>query len=116
MRIGLVRHFKVNHPFPERRLLTKSDVIKWFADYDNTLDLEYKKVDLSDIRWKHCYSSPMLRTVNTANHIFDGQITEIPALKELDQINGNCPSWFGDSSFVLNHFRPTSTQTHLKMK
>jgi hypothetical protein len=93
MRIGLVRHFKVNHPFPERRCLTKSDVLKWFTDYDSTLNLEYKKVDLSDIHWKHCYSSPMLRAVNTANHIFDGQITEIAELKELDILHRLSDKW-----------------------
>ena len=84
MKIGLVRHFKVNQPFPEKKLLSKSDVIKWFAEYDNTANIEYKKVDLSDINWKHCYSSPMIRAVNTANHIYNGQISEIKELKELD--------------------------------
>ena len=44
MRIGLVRHFKVNHPYPEKRILTKSDVINWFADYDSTENLHYKTV------------------------------------------------------------------------
>src|SRR5687767_2385775 len=93
MRIGLVRHFKVNQAFPEKRLLTKSDVINWFADYDSTPEIEYKKVDLSNIQWKYCYSSPMLRAINTANYIFDGQITEIPELKELDILHRLSDKW-----------------------
>ncbi len=83
MKIGLVRHFKVNKPFPEKKLLSKSEVIKWFAEYDSTVNIEYKKVGLSDIKWQRCYSSPMVRAVNTANHIYNGQITEVTELKEL---------------------------------
>lgn len=84
MRIGLVRHFKVNHPFPNKFLLSKVEVIKWFAEYDNTKNLEYKNVDLSHINWQHCYSSPMVRALSTANYIYNGQISEITELKELD--------------------------------
>ena len=84
MKIGLVRHFKVNHPFPGKRLLSKSEVIQWFAEYDTTVNLDYKTVDLSDISWQRCYSSPMIRTMKTANHIYNGEIVEITALKELD--------------------------------
>jgi broad specificity phosphatase PhoE len=93
MKIGLVRHFKVNQPFPEKRLLSKAEVMKWFTDYDNTVNIEYKKVDLCDVNWKHCYSSPMLRAVNTANQIFNGQITEITALKELDILHRLSDKW-----------------------
>jgi hypothetical protein len=84
LKIGLVRHFKVNHPFPEKSLLAKSDVVKWFDGYDNTADIEYKPVDLSGINWHCCYSSPMVRAVNTARHIYSGPITEVTELKELD--------------------------------
>ncbi|WP_028979352.1 histidine phosphatase family protein [Sporocytophaga myxococcoides] len=84
MRIGLVRHFKVNQPFPNKFLLSKGEVIKWFAEYDNTKNIEYKNVDLSQINWQHCYSSPMIRAVGTANHIYNGPISEITELKELD--------------------------------
>lgn len=84
MKIGLVRHFKVNHPFPGKRLLSKSEVIQWFAEYDNTVHLEYKAVDLGVTNWRRCYSSPMIRAVKTANHIYNGAIVEIPELKELD--------------------------------
>jgi len=83
MKIGLVRHFKVNHPFPKKKLLSKSEVIEWFVGYDNTTNIEYKKVNLSEINWESCYSSPMIRTLNTARHIYNGKIEEIPELKEL---------------------------------
>lgn len=84
MKIGLVRHFKVNRPFPKNKLLSKLELIKWFAEYDNTLHLDYKKVDLGVVKWQNCYSSPMARALNTASYIYPGQIIEITALKELD--------------------------------
>lgn len=83
MKIGLVRHFKVNQPLPKKKLLSKPEVIEWFVGYDNNLDIEYKKVNLSGIDWKRCFSSPMIRTLHTANHIYHGQIEEIAELKEL---------------------------------
>lgn len=84
MKIGLVRHFKVNHPFPRKRLLSKSEVIQWFAEYDYTAKLEYKTVDICVTNWQRCYSSPLIRAVKTANHIYKGEIVEIAELKELD--------------------------------
>ncbi|GAL83653.1 phosphoglycerate mutase family protein [Sporocytophaga myxococcoides] len=87
MKIGLVRHFKVNHPFPEKTLLSKSDLVKWFAEYDNKVEIQSKVVDLSGVNWHCCYSSPLIRAVKTAKHIYNGNITEIPELKELDIVH-----------------------------
>ena len=84
MKIGLVRHFKVNHPFPGRSWLPKSDVIKWFEEYDNTEDIQYKDVDLHGADWKRCYSSKMIRAVNTASHIYRGEIVKVTELRELN--------------------------------
>ena len=84
MRIGLVRHFKVDHPFPNKKLLSKAEVIKWFEEYDNTENIQYKTVDLQDIDWKRCYSSTMVRSVNTAKHIYSEEIVKVPELSELD--------------------------------
>lgn len=84
MKIGLVRHFKVNHPFPNKSLLSKSEVSKWFEDYDKTEDLQYKEVDLHNIEWKKCYSSTMIRAVNTAHNIYRGEIVKLAELQELN--------------------------------
>lgn len=83
MKIGLVRHFKVNHPFPNKLWLSKSGVINWFEAYDKTEDIQYKDVDLHGIQWKRCYSSTMSRAVNTAKHIYRGEVVRIEALQEL---------------------------------
>lgn len=87
MKIGLVRHFKVNHPFPDKIFLSKSEVIKWFAEYDKTENIHHKNVDLCNIDWKRCYSSTMIRAINTANHIYSGEIVKITELQELDIIH-----------------------------
>ncbi len=84
MQIGLIRHFKVNHLFPNKTLLSKAEVLNWFADYDKTENIQYKTVDLNSINWERCYSSTMVRSVNTARHIYSGNIVQIPELKELD--------------------------------
>jgi hypothetical protein len=84
MKIGLVRHFKVNHPFPEKSLLSKSEVIAWFEKYDNDGNIEFKKVDLGNINWERCYSSSMVRAVHTSKYIYNGEIIEVTGLKELD--------------------------------
>jgi hypothetical protein len=84
MKIGLVRHFKVNHLFPARILLSKTEVINWFAEYDKTENIQHKDVDLSLINWKRCYSSTMIRAVKTANHIYKGEIVKIAELQELN--------------------------------
>ncbi len=84
MKIGLVRHFHVRKPQPEKKLLSREDVVQWFAEYDRTEDLEYKHVDLAGIPWHHCYASPMSRAVSTAQHIYTGPISEITALQELN--------------------------------
>ncbi len=83
MKIGLIRHFKVNQPFPKKMWLNKSEVIQWFEEYESA-KMESKEVDLCGIDWKKCYSSSLNRAVNTARQIHDGEIIVAEELKELD--------------------------------
>jgi len=39
----IIRDFKVNHPFPDKLLLSKADVIKWFEGYDTMENIQYKE-------------------------------------------------------------------------
>jgi hypothetical protein len=82
MKIGLIRHFKVKHAFPKKRLLSKAEVMQWFEGYD-TADVEVKDVDLCNAEWKRCYSSPMSRAMITGRHVFKEEIIAVPELKEL---------------------------------
>jgi broad specificity phosphatase PhoE len=83
MKIGLVRHFKVKYTLPQKRLLSRSDLIKWFDEYELN-DVEHNDVDLRGIEWKRCFSSPVNRAMYTAERIHAGEIVKVPELKELD--------------------------------
>lgn len=83
MKIGLVRHFKVKHKFPERMLLTAAEVLQWLEAYE-AAEVAPKTVDLCGVEWKRCISSPLHRAAKTANTIFAGEITQSDDLKEFD--------------------------------
>lgn len=70
MKIGLGRDFRVDHLFPEKKFLSKFEIIEWFKEYDTTENIQYKDVDLDGIAWNRCYSSTLLRSVNTSSHIY----------------------------------------------
>lgn len=82
MIIGLVRHFKVKHPLPEGRTLTAEELEQWFTDYD-LADIEYGEALTEEMDWAKCYTSTMPRALNTARHLFKGEITERDGLREL---------------------------------
>ena len=86
MKIGLVRHFKVKHKAPKKILLTASEVIEWFSGYD-LADVEHQAVDLKNVNWERCLSSPLPRALTTAKTIFDGEIETINELRELAVFN-----------------------------
>jgi broad specificity phosphatase PhoE len=83
MKIGLVRHFKVHHPFPSRFLLSAKDIVQWFDEYELAA-VERGQTDLQDIRWDICFSSPLPRALHTANAIVAGDVIPADELKELD--------------------------------
>lgn len=91
MKIGLIRHFKVRHPFPKKFFLAKPDVLKWFEEYDSA-PLEYGEVKLWNETWQKCYASPLLRAQATARHIYRGDIALADELKELNILH-LMPNW-----------------------
>lgn len=82
--IGLVRHFKVQNPYPKEFLLDRNALISWFKDYDQSTAVIQHPMDMDEIPWQICYSSPMVRAQLTAKQCFTGDIKIIPALTELD--------------------------------
>src|SRR5688500_19725168 len=80
MKIGLIRHFKVKHPFPKKILVSAADAINWFEEYE-VAELEIINVDLGSIEWQMCYTSPLKRATRTASHIFPGDIVIVPDRK-----------------------------------
>jgi hypothetical protein len=85
MKIGLVRHFKVRHPFPKKVLLSAAEVVQWFDEYD-LAEIEQKNVDLCGVEWKKCFCSPQERAAKTAFSIFKGEIIKSIELKELESL------------------------------
>ncbi|MBY0426137.1 MAG: histidine phosphatase family protein [Cytophagales bacterium] len=83
MKLGLVRHFKVNLEYPKRFLISFEELLAWFATYDRT-EVKVVDADLGGVEWTKCYSSTMLRAVHTAKTIYSGEITATDALRELD--------------------------------
>ena len=81
MKIGLVRHFKVD----ARDLtgeVTASEFSKWMKEYDH-IEVIPKEVDLRGIDWNKCYSSDLYRAQVTAKTIFDGEIKESSLIREI---------------------------------
>jgi broad specificity phosphatase PhoE len=85
MKIGLIRHFKVDLSFPRRWLLSPDDVAEWFAQYE-TGELMYTQSDLGGVDWQVCYSSPLGRALITANYIYNGEVLQSDVLKELNAL------------------------------
>lgn len=82
MKIGLVRHFKVNHPFPKKWFISHPELVTWFDEYDKA-ELQPRKVELEE-DWHRCFTSPATRARKTAHHIYPGDSTEVDALLEAD--------------------------------
>lgn len=80
MKIGLVRHFKVD--CPHKGLYSGEQFDKWSYDYDYS-EVFKKKVDLKGIDWEICYSSDLKRAIETAQYAYDGDIIMSPLLREV---------------------------------
>ncbi|MDO3676677.1 histidine phosphatase family protein [Paenibacillus ehimensis] len=82
MKVGLVRHYKVKKEYPSQFLISAKELDQWFAEYDES-DIELGQTDLGGIEWNRCYASDMPRAARTAEHIFDGTITQWKTLREV---------------------------------
>lgn len=86
MNIGLIRHFKVNHPFPAKFLVSYPELVRWFEDYEQA-EIAVVDVDQGEIVWDRCISSSSPRALHTARHIYNGEIESTDNLKELDLVS-----------------------------
>ncbi|HWR42076.1 histidine phosphatase family protein [Sporomusa sp.] len=80
MRIGLVRHFRVD--CPHQYLMTDEEFREWIEAYDcSVIRIADMTVDTS--RWEKCYCSDLPRAVATARHIYNGSISQSVLLREV---------------------------------
>jgi broad specificity phosphatase PhoE len=82
MRIGLVRHFPVEHPFPGG-WRTSAELQGWRERYDASPAI-LGEADLGPFHWSDCISSDLERAVGTAKAVFAGPIETTPLLREPD--------------------------------
>lgn len=80
MKIGIVRHFKVDIKIP--RLANSEEYYKIVKKYSEAPVIE-NKVDLKGIEWTKCYSSTMQRAITTAEAIFKGEILKFDHIREV---------------------------------
>ncbi len=83
MKIGLLRHFKVDLKYPRKPLLSYEEVFAWYEKY-NSADVIIKNVDLSRGKWDKCYASPLPRADVTSKTVYKKNIIVDDRLKELD--------------------------------
>ena len=83
MKIGLVRHFKVEISFPSWKLLSKAEMEAWFEVY-NAAPVQCEDLDLGEVSWTRKYTSPMRRALLSAHHISKGNWMVEEALQELN--------------------------------
>lgn len=71
MKIGIVRHFKVDIKMP--RVASSEEYSMLVKKYSQSPVIK-NEVDLKNIKWGKCYSSTMTRAITTAEAIFKGEI------------------------------------------
>ncbi len=81
MKIGVVRHFKVNTDRPNR--LNQIEYINWLKKYDE-LDVINSDVNLRGIDWNKCYVSTLPRAITTARTIYSGELIKSNNIIEVD--------------------------------
>ncbi len=81
MRIGLLRHFKVN--CPHKKMMTSKEFREWSKKYEVSKVVK-KKVEMYGIEWDICYASDLPRAVTTANEVYSGNVMIDKLLREVD--------------------------------
>ena len=80
MKIGLLRHFKVN--CPHQKMMTSEEFREWSNRYEHS-NIIKNQVDMHGISWDICYSSDIPRAVTTAKEVYNGNIHFDKLLREV---------------------------------
>lgn len=81
MRIGLLRHFKVN--CPHKKMMTSSEFREWSKKYEISKVIK-KNVEMYGIEWDVCYVSDLPRAITTAKEVYSGNLLVDKLLREVD--------------------------------
>jgi broad specificity phosphatase PhoE len=94
MRIGLIRHFKVD--LKRNKLMTSKEYNEYMAQYDKAGVIVNELVIDKD--WDKCYCSSMDRAITTAKTVYHGEIIISDKLMEIPA------SAFMNTKFPLPYF------------
>ncbi len=104
MKIGIVRHFKVNCPAP--KYMNSDDFIEYQRKYDIESVIE-NEVELDENMWPVCFCSTLPRAVTTAERIYHGNMIKTDLLREVPmspprRLNHRIPGfiWSADARFA----------------
>lgn len=81
MRIGLLRHFKVN--CSHKKMMTSGEFREWSEKYEVSKVFK-KKVEMYGIKWDICYVSDLPRAITTAQEVYSGNLKIDKLLREVD--------------------------------
>lgn len=84
MRIGLVRHFRVEEAWPSG-WLTSGDLQRWRARYELSEPI-VGVIDVRAVAWQRCFSSDLKRAFVTAQAAHAGPIIQTPLLREAEML------------------------------
>ena len=112
MRIGIIRHFKVD--YYKNLFMTSKEFKEWEENY-NKSDVIIKNVNLMEIKWDKCYASTLIRAMKTAKYVYKKDIAETDLIREtvIDPIfksNFKLPYWFWAVSGRLAWFFNNKSQ------
>lgn len=117
MKIGLIRHFKVN--YQKKFFMTSKEFKEWEENY-NTSGVIRNDVELMGIKWDRCYSSTLIRAIITAKHVYSNEILQNDLIREtiIDPIfksDLKLPYWFwavgGRIAWYFNHKSQEESKT-----
>ena len=117
MRIGIIRHFKVN--CHKSLFMTSKEFKKWENNY-NKSNVIKKDVNLMGIKWEKCYSSTLIRAIITANHVYKKDIVKNDLIREtiIDPIfksDFKLPYWFWAVSGRIAWYFNCKSQEEIKI-
>ena len=84
MRIGLVRHFPVQEPWPSG-WVTSAELQQWRGRYD-AADVNGGPIDVRAVAWQRCFSSDLKRAYATAQAAYSEAIIQTPLLREVETL------------------------------
>ncbi|MDQ0231729.1 histidine phosphatase family protein [Metabacillus malikii] len=81
MNVGLIRHLKVKHVKP-KGWITEDELFKWIKGYDEAA-IDVNHFTRKQSNWDRVYSSDLIRAVETAELMHDGEIIQMKELREI---------------------------------